>query len=166
MREIWQGPAGALEVALDQPAAAVPAKGLALVCHPHPLHGGTLDNKVVQTLVRACLHLGWRTLRLNYRGVGKSEGRWDEGRGETDDAQFALHACAAADEPILLAGFSFGGFVAAQLAQRLEQAGRSPHRLVLVGPATVIPGVGHFFHGQLPLLKSVVLRALDPTTPA
>lgn len=202
VRQLWPGPSGALEVALDQPAAGVAARGLALVCHPHPLHGGTMDNKVVQTLVRALLQLGWRTLRLNYRGVGQSEGRWDEGRGETDDAQQALLTAAAVDEPVLLAGFSFGGFVAAQLAHRLEQAGRAPKRLVLVGPATanfavpavpphtvvihgetddvvplqatldwarpqslpvtVIPGVGHFFHGQLPLLKSVVMRALDP----
>ena len=204
-RQLWPGPSGALEVALDSPAPEVEAKGLALVCHPHPLHGGTMDNKVVQTLVRALLQIGWRTLRLNYRGVGQSEGSWDEGRGETDDAQHALLGAAAPNERVLLAGFSFGGFVAAQLAQRLEQMGHAPHRLVLVGPATgnfavpavapstlvihgeaddvvplqatldwarpqslpvtVIPGVGHFFHGQLPLLKSVVMRALDPTAP-
>ena len=86
------GPSGALEVALDAPAAGESVRGLALVCHPHPLHGGTLDNKVVQTLVRAFVQLGWRTLRLNYRGVGRSEGAWDEGRGETDDAHHAVLA--------------------------------------------------------------------------
>jgi len=196
------GPCGRLEVAMDAPALPTKPLGLALVCHPHPLHGGTLDNKVVQTLARAFVQLGWRSLRLNYRGVGQSEGVWDEGRGETDDAQQALLAVAEPQEPLLLAGFSFGGFVAAQLAQRLARDGRAPRRLVLVGPATanfplppvapntlvvhgqadevvplestldwagsqnlpvtVLPGVGHFFHGQLPLLKSVVLRALDP----
>jgi alpha/beta superfamily hydrolase len=202
-RRLMPGPSGALEVALDAPGAGAVVKGLALVCHPHPLHGGTLDNKVVQTLVRAFVQLGWRTLRLNYRGVGRSEGAWDEGRGETDDAHLALLATAHPQEPILLAGFSFGGFVAARLAQRLSETGRAAQRLVLVGPATgnfavpavapdtvvihgeaddvvplqatldwarpqslpvtVIPGVGHFFHGQLPLLKSVVVRALAPT---
>ncbi|MFM8696391.1 MAG: alpha/beta hydrolase [Betaproteobacteria bacterium] len=201
-RRLLAGPSGSLEVALDVPPGPAQGKGLALICHPHPLHGGTMDNKVVQTLARAFLQLGWRSLRLNYRGVGQSEGGWDEGRGETDDAQHALLAVAEPAEPLLLAGFSFGGFVAAQLAQRLAQAGRPATRLVLVGPATgnfalppvapdtlvvhgeadevvplqctldwaraqalpvtVLPGVGHFFHGQLPLLKSVVLRALDP----
>ena len=206
VRQLLQGPAGALEVALDWPAPTVPPRGLALVCHPHPLHGGTMDNKVVQTLARAFLQLGWRTLRLNYRGVGRSAGVWDAGHGETDDAQHALQACAQAGEPVLLAGFSFGGFVAAQLAQRLAAAGHAAQRLVLIGPATanfavpavaadtivvhgeeddtiplsavldwarpqslpvtVIPGVGHFFHGQLPLLKSVVVRALEPSSPS
>ncbi len=204
LRELVPGPAGALEVALDLPTSEPPYRGLALVCHPHPLHGGTMDNKVVQTLARAFLQMGWRCLRVNYRGVGQSEGAWDEGRGETDDAQQALLARAAVGEPLLLAGFSFGGFVAANLAQRLVQSGRPPERLVLVGPATqnfpvppvapdtvvvhgetddvvplqatldwarpqhlpvvVLPGIGHFFHGQLPLLKSVVLRALQSPT--
>lgn len=202
-RRLLQGPGGVLEVAYDAPAADRIPQGLALVCHPHPLHGGTLDNKVVQTLVRAFLQLGWRTLRLNYRGVGRSEGVWDEGRGETDDAQQALLTTVEPGERLLLAGFSFGGFVAAQVAHRLVEAGQAAERLVLVGPATgtfpvppvapdtvvihgetddvvplqatldwarpqslpviVIPGVGHFFHGQLPLLKSVVLRALSPS---
>jgi alpha/beta superfamily hydrolase len=201
-RRLLAGPSGPLELALDAPAAAARAVGLALVCHPHPLHGGTLDNKVVQTLARSFVQLGWRALRLNYRGVGQSAGVWDEGRGETDDAQHAILSLADPQEPLLLAGFSFGGFVAAQLAQRLSDRGRAVRRLVLVGPATgnfalppvapdtvvvhgeadevvplqstldwarpqslpvvVLPGVGHFFHGQLPLLKSVVLRALDP----
>jgi len=201
-RRLLAGPSGALEVAIDSPPAGIGPKGLALVCHPHPLHGGTMDNKVVQTLARAFVQLGWRSLRLNYRGVGQSEGAWDEGRGETDDAHHALLALVDPQEPILLSGFSFGGFVAAQLAQRLTAGGRPPQRLVLIGPATgnfafppvapdtlvihgeadevvplqatldwarpqalpitVIPGVGHFFHGQLPLLKSVVLRGLVP----
>ncbi len=201
-RRLLAGPSGPLEVALDVPADAALALGLAVVCHPHPLHGGTLDNKVVQTLARAFVHSGWRVLRLNYRGVGQSAGTWDEGRGETDDVQHALLSLADPQEPLLLAGFSFGGFVAAQLAQRLAGSGRAVRRLVLVAPATgnfavppvaadtlvvhgeadevvplqatldwarpqalpvtVLPGVGHFFHGQLPLLKSVVLRSLDP----
>lgn len=204
VRQRIPGPCGVLETALDVPEPGTALRGLALVCHPHPLHGGTMDNKVVQTLARAFVQLGWRCLRLNYRGVGESEGGWDEGRGETEDALHALRAYSTPGEALLLAGFSFGGFVAANLAQRLAQSGSPVARLVLVGPATqhfpvpvvapdtivvhgeaddvvplqatldwarpqhlpvvVIPGVGHFFHGQLALLKSVVLRALQPSS--
>lgn len=191
------GPAGELECALDAPAEGSPARGLAVICHPHPLHGGTMDNKVVQTLARACVQLGWRTVRFNFRGVGTSRGAWDEGRGEVEDALAVIAACRQGEEPLLLGGFSFGGYVASQAAQRVAPA---PKHLVLVGPATsrfdvaqvpagtlvvhgeqdevvplsatldwarpqalpvvVVPGVGHFFHGQLPLLKSIVLRHL------
>ena len=78
------GPAGDLECAIDAPAGA--ARGLAVVCHPHPQHGGTMDNKVVVTLARAHLQCGWRVARFNFRGIGGSAGAWDEGRGEIDDA--------------------------------------------------------------------------------
>lgn len=204
-RRLVVGPAGSIEVALDEPSGGLTFAGasqMALVCHPHPLHGGTLDNKVVQTLVRAFVALGLRSVRLNFRGVGRSEGQWDGGAGECDDALAVLEAFAQPGQPVVLAGFSFGGHVAALLAQRLEQRGWPVERLVLIGPATanfavppvapgtlvihgevddvvplqatldwarpqslpvvVIPGVGHFFHGQLPLLKSVVQRALAP----
>lgn len=204
-RQRLQGPAGALEVALDHPVAAGPAQGLAVICHPHPLHGGTLDNKVVQTLARACLQQGWRTLRVNVRGVGESEGQWDGGAGETDDVDAALQQTRQPDEPLLVAGFSFGGFIAAQLSTRCAARQWPVQHLVLVGPATrnftlpavspdtlvvhgeaddvvplqatldwarpqslpvlVLPGVGHFFHGQLPLLKSVVVRAVSAPVP-
>jgi len=187
------GPAGNIEVALDAPAGT--PRGMALVCHPNPVQGGTMDNKVVQTVARAFLQLGWRTVRFNFRGVGQSEGGWDEGRGEIDDALAVLEATRNAREPWLLAGFSFGGYVASRVLQRAPEA---PQRLVLVGPATsrfdtapvpsdtvvihgevddvvplssvldwarpqslpvtVVPGVGHFFHGQLPLLKNLVVR--------
>ena len=193
---ILQGPAGALQCAVDAPAAA--PEGLALVCHPHPLHGGTLDNKVVQTLARAFVQLGLRAVRFNFRGVGASHGAWDEGRGEIDDALAAVQGFREPAQPLVLAGFSFGAYVASQLALRLNGAD-AVGRVVLVGPAvqsfavapvpqdslvihgeadevvslssvldwarphvipvTVVPGAGHFFHGQLPLLKSLVLRA-------
>ncbi|MFY8083299.1 MAG: alpha/beta hydrolase [Rubrivivax sp.] len=193
---VLQGPAGALQCAVDEPAGA--PRGLALVCHPHPLHGGTLDNKVVQTLARAFVQLGWRAVRFNFRGVGASQGTWDEGRCEVDDALAVLQGFRAPGQPLVLAGFSFGAYVASQVATRL--AGEAaPERIILVGPAvqnfavapvpqdslvihgeadeivslssvldwarphaiavTVVPGAGHFFHGQLPLLKSLVLRA-------
>jgi alpha/beta superfamily hydrolase len=135
--ESVDGPAGRLECALDAPDG--PARGLALVCHPHPQFGGTMDNKVVQTLARACVQLGWRSVRFNFRGIGRSEGHWDEGRGEVDDALAVLAAYRgrAADPalPFLLAGFSFGAYVAAAAASRLPEDDR-PERLVLVGPST------------------------------
>ena len=85
-----QGAAGVIEVQRDLPAGA--PRGTAVIAHPHPLFGGTMDNKVVQTLARAFIQLGWRAVRFNFRGIGKSEGGWDEGRGEDDDALAVLEA--------------------------------------------------------------------------
>lgn len=179
------------------------AKGLAVVAHPHPLYGGTMDNKVVQTLARAFVQSGWNCMRFNFRGVGASEGVYDEGQGETQDLLMLIEQCAPAG-PLALAGFSFGAFVAAQALQALWPGGRV-HKTILVGtavpkfpapalpadahnqalvvhgeqddtvalagvmdwarpqqlPITVVPGGGHFFHGQLPLLKSLALRHLQ-----
>jgi alpha/beta superfamily hydrolase len=189
------GPAGTIECALDAPAGEV--QGVAVVCHPHPVHGGTMDNKVVITLARAFLQIGFRTVRFNFRGVGTSGGAWDEGRGEVDDALAVIAAHRVLGEPLVLGGFSFGGYVAASAAKRLAP-GDHLQGLVLVGPATanftvptvppetlvihgeadevvplsatmdwarpqglpvvVVPGAGHFFHGQLTVLKSLVLR--------
>lgn len=194
-KRLIAGPAGDLECALDAPAGQ--PLGLAVVAHPHPLHGGTLDNKVVQTLARAFVQRGWRVVRFNFRGVGRSQGAWDAGRGEIDDMMAVITHWRQGGEPLALAGFSFGAYVASHAAQRL---GDDVAHLVLVGPATgnfevapvpahavvihgehddvvplqstldwarpqslpvvVVPGVGHFFHGQLPLLKALVLRAL------
>lgn len=202
VRETIAGPAGDLECAVDTPAGEL--RGVAVVCHPHPQHGGTMHNKVAQTLARASVQLGWRSVRFNFRGVGASQGVWDGGRGEVDDALavIAAFAAPAGDKarPLLLAGFSFGAYVVAQAAARLA-ADAKPQRLVLVGPSTqkqaigpvpadtvvihgeaddvvplsatldwarpqslpviVFPGVGHFFHGQLALLKSVVVQQLQ-----
>src|SRR5690349_21899226 len=201
VRELIDGPAGRLECALDRPAAA--PLGLAVVCHPHPQGGGTLDNKVAQTIARACIDVGWASVRFNFRGVGASEGEWDEGVGEVDDALAVVadwHARAEfAGKPLVLGGFSFGGYVAVEAASRLPADGK-PRRIVLVGPSTerqsvrtvpadtivvhgesdelvplaatlawarpqglpviVFPGVGHFFHGQIALLKKVLVREL------
>jgi alpha/beta superfamily hydrolase len=123
------GPAGELECAIDAPDGQ--ARGLALVCHPHPLHGGTMDNKVVVTLARAHLQCGWRVARFNFRGIGASAGAWDEGRGEIDDALAVARALREGDEPLALAGFSFGAYVASHAAAAL-----GVRDLVLVGPAT------------------------------
>lgn len=129
------GAAGALECALDLPDGE--PRGLALVAHPHPLYGGTMDNKVAQTLVRAFVALGYATVRMNFRGVGKSEGKHDAGHGETDDMALLLAHMQKQypDLPVALGGFSFGTFVQSQLQQRLIKDGHPAERLVLVGAA-------------------------------
>jgi uncharacterized protein len=196
------GPVGAIEALRDQPAAGVEPRGTAVIAHPHPLFGGTMDNKVVQTLARAFVQAGWTAVRFNFRGVGATQGSHDEGRGELDD-MLAVVAAQAAAGPLALAGFSFGASVAGLAVDALWSA-RSIEKIVLVGigvtrlmlpalaseahdrtlvihgeqddtvpltavlewarpqslPVTVVPGVGHFFHGQLPLLKSLVVRHL------
>lgn len=126
------GPAGAIEAVIESPAQAPTA--LMVVCHPHPQHGGTMNNKVVTTLARSGQSLGAATIRFNYRGVGASEGSYDEGRGEVDDALAVI-----ADGmqrfpglPLWLAGFSFGGVVALRASTR---TGSAPQRLVTIAPA-------------------------------
>ncbi|HET6788828.1 MAG TPA: alpha/beta family hydrolase [Aquabacterium sp.] len=192
-----EGPAGPLEVVVESPAGS--PRGLAVVAHPHPLMGGTMDNKVVHTLVRAFVSQGWVAVRFNFRGVGGSGASWDEGRGELDD-MLAVVAHHRTDPqwrtlPLALAGFSFGGYVAARAAVVLAEQGLRVDPLVLVSPATryevpavpahtlvvqgerddvvplasildwarpqglpvsVVPGAGHFFHGQLGTLKHLV----------
>jgi uncharacterized protein len=127
---VVDGPAGRLEVVVAQPREEW--RGLALIAHPHPLHGGTLDNKVVQTLAKAFVGLGFVAIRFNFRGVGKSQGVFGEGAGEIDD--FMTIAAYArerfGDTDLALAGFSFGGYVAAHCAATLL-----PLKLVLVAPA-------------------------------
>ncbi len=194
-----QGRAGAIEALLDLPAGA--PCGTAVIAHPHPLFGGSMSNKVVQTLARAFVQTGWRAVRFNFRGVGASEGAYDEGRGEAVDMLEVIRQ-QAPEGPLALAGFSFGAFVTSHAVAGI--APRQPDKIVLVGtaasrfavaplapelhertlvlhgeqddtvalssvmdwarpqclPVTVIPGVEHFFHGQLPLLKSLVVRHL------
>jgi alpha/beta superfamily hydrolase len=125
-REFVAGPAGRIECAVD--AAEGAARGIALIAHPHPLYGGTLDNKVVQTLARACVESGYESWRPNFRGVGATEGSHDDGRGELDDmAAIVAHL---KPERLVLAGFSFGAGVQTLLAQKV-----SCERLMLVGVA-------------------------------
>lgn len=196
------GPAGIIEALRDEPGAGIARRGTAVIAHPHPLFGGTMENKVVQTLARAFVQSGWVAVRFNFRGVGASEGTHDEGRGELDD-MLALIEREAPDGALALAGFSFGSFVASRAVAALWSI-RQVEKIVLVGtaamrfdvsqlpqqahdatlvvhgeqddtvslasvldwarpqslPVTVVPGGGHFFHGQLPLLKSLVLRHL------
>jgi alpha/beta superfamily hydrolase len=179
-----------------------------VVAHPHPLFGGTMDNKVVQTLARAYVQCGWQAVRFNFRGVGVSAGSYDEGRGELADL-LSVVGQVAPQGPLALAGFSFGSFVTSHAVAALAGA-RTLDNIVLVGtaasrftvapiapelhdrtlvlhgeqddtvpladvmawarpqalPVTVIPGGGHFFHGQLPLLRSVVVRHLRSVFPS
>ena len=128
------GNAGQLQCAVNHPDPDLfPAPtGLALVAHPHPLFGGTMENKVAQTLARTFVSLGYVTVRMNFRGVGQSAGEFDQGIGETEDMlALADHARRELDNlPILLAGFSFGGYVQTRVLEQLEA-----QRLVLVAPA-------------------------------
>ena len=133
------GPAGKLETILAEPDSGQP-RGIAIVAHPHPLYGGTMDNKVVYTLFKALLELGFIAVKFNFRGVGQSGGIHDpsqNGAGETEDVvavaesiknQFAARF--GGPSPLLLAGFSFGGAIQAYAAQRLK-----PERIIMVAPA-------------------------------
>ena len=146
------GPAGALEVALNVPGTA--PRGIALVAHPHPLQGGTLDNKVAQTLAKTFVALGYASVRFNFRGAGNSDGAFDDGIGETADALAALAFAqrefpAVAATPPVLAGFSFGSYVQTRVAHEV-----AAERLVLVGPAVKrfpvehVPGDTIVIHGE------------------
>lgn len=197
------GPVGLLEGLMDEPQGQLGGAehGTVVLAHPHPLFGGTMDNKVVQTLARAFVQSGWRAVRFNFRGVGASEGTYDHGTGELQDL-LAVVQHAAPMGPLALAGFSFGAFVTSHALTALAE--RNPEKVVLVGtaasrfsvapvptefhdrtlvlhgeqddtvplsdvmnwarpqslPVTVVPGGGHFFHGQLPLLRNIVARHL------
>jgi hypothetical protein len=201
------GPAGTLQLVVEVPAAQAPAAFM-VICHPHPLHGGTMDNKVVTTLARCAQELQVPSIRFNFRGVGNSAGTFDEGRGETLDTQAVIDYGRSRwpDAPLWLGGFSFGGRVALR-ASSGAHAGNIA-RLVTVAPAitgdyaspqqvraptcpwlivqgdadevidpvanidwagrispapqlVVLPGVGHYFHGQLGALRDVVVPFLS-----
>ena len=203
------GPAGPIDVALDLPGAAgAPVNAIAVIAHPHPLHGGTRDNKVVQTMARALLAAGCACWRPNFRGVGETAGSFDEGRGEALDLQAVVEHAAAHESaaglatpvPLFLAGFSFGSYVQTVVAESLDPRRFELAPMILVGtaasrfdvrpvpddsivihgetddvvplqsvmdwarpqglPVIVLPGSGHFFHGQLNRVKSLILRNL------
>jgi alpha/beta superfamily hydrolase len=158
------GPAGRIDVAVDRPESE-PVRGLAVVAHPHPLYGGTRDNKVVQTLARALLALGHVCWRPDFRGVGASEGTYDEGRGETDDLLAVVAAARAAESdgdalPLVLAGFSFGSAVQSRVARRLAEGPRPATRLVFVGTAA-----SRFEVEPVPADTLVIHGEVDDTVP-
>ena len=151
-----EGPAGRLEVVANVPETS--PVGLALVAHPLPTHGGTLDNKVVQTLAKTFFAMGYASVRFNFRGVGQSAGAFDEGIGETEDAMAALGWAQrelGASLPLVLAGFSFGTFVQTRVAERV-----TPQRMVLVGPA-----VKRFDVGNVPADTIVIHGEEDEVVP-
>jgi hypothetical protein len=154
-REFVAGPAGKIECAVDEPQGRTP-RGIALVAHPHPLFGGTMDNKVVQTLARAFVELGYAAWRPNFRGVGGSEGSHDEGRGEVEDLAAVIDYLGS-EKPVL-AGFSFGAAIQSRLAQRLVKEGNPPSRMVLVGVAVK--------HGEVPPVPgdTIVIHGEEDTT--
>lgn len=149
------GPAGTIEADLNDPGEG--RRGIALIAHPHPLAGGTKDNKVVTTLARTFYTLGYAALRPNFRGVGGTTGEHDEGRGETDDlvavAAYARHRFGSV--PLTLAGFSFGGFVQTRVIKRLHL-----DQLVLVAPP-----VSRFDTGTVPAGTLVIHGELDDIVP-
>lgn len=128
------GPAGIIETRIESPAEP---RGIALVCHPHPLFGGSNTNKVVHTLASTFVQLGYAAVRPNFRGVGESGGQHDEGRGETEDMLIVLDEARRifGELPIVLAGFSFGAYVQTRVADALAESGQPAQRLVLVGTA-------------------------------
>jgi uncharacterized protein len=153
------GPVGKIEVALDRPDAGTLPRGIALVAHPHPLFGGTMDNKVAQTLARTLVQLGYVTYRSNFRGVGQTEGQHDEGIGEREDLLAVIAYMRAqpsqADVPLVLAGFSFGTFVLSHVARALGDAGQDVERMILVGAAAskwevaAVPDNTLVIHGEV-----------------
>jgi alpha/beta superfamily hydrolase len=154
-RALVDGPAGPLEVVANVPGTTL---GIALVAHPLPTHGGTLDNKVVQTLAKTFFSLGYVAVRFNFRGVGSSAGAFDEGAGETEDAMAVLAYARrqfGEGKPIVLAGFSFGTYVQTRVAQRV-----TPQRMVLVGPA-----VRRFDVGTVPAETIVIHGEEDEIVP-
>ena len=174
-----EGIVGAIEMSIDLPDElkndpSFVVRGLALVAHPHPLMGGTMDNKVAQTMARAFNQLGYVSVRPNFRGVGSTAGVHDEGLGELE---YLLHvtdwmrapsswsqfeattnqvwASSSNTLPLVVSGFSFGSFVGSHLVQRLADLGRPAERLVMVGSAAVkwtlapVPADTILIHGEL-----------------
>lgn len=177
-RLLLDGPAGKIEIVIDLPVAGAQhdrpydaargrpydaARGVALIAHPHPLYGGSLDNKVVQTLAKTFVELGYAALRPNFRGVGASAGEHDEGRGETDDllalldyARLRFHAQAP-----VLAGFSFGAYVQTLVAHRV-----APARMALVGVAAgSVSGERSYTAQAVPADSIIIHGELDTTVP-
>jgi alpha/beta superfamily hydrolase len=161
-RVLLDGPAGKIETVIDAPAPGE-SRGVALVAHPHPLFGGTLENKVAQTLAKTFVELGYVALRPNFRGVGASQGEHDAGQGEAVDLLAILDYARArfhAGAPVL-AGFSFGAYVQTLVARRVK-----PQRMALVGVAAGFVSGGRSYTAEAVPPDSVVIHGeLDETVP-
>lgn len=167
IKEEWQqlaGPVGAIELIVENPDSP---RGIALICHPHPLFGGSNTNKVAQTLARTFNQLGYVALRPNFRGVGQSAGQHDDGNGETADM-----LCVVADArrrygklPLALAGFSFGAYVQTRVAKRLADDGHPAQRLVLIGTAAgAIEGAPRQYATEAVGKDTIVIHGSADTT--
>jgi uncharacterized protein len=155
------GPVGRIEVLVDYPGS--PPRGIALIAHPHPLYGGTLDNKVVQTLAKTFVELGYIAARPNFRGVGATDGEHDRGGGETDDLAAVARTLRAqhGELPIVLAGFSFGAFVQTRVAKLI-----TPERIVLVGLAAGAVGGNRAYATETVPADSILIHGeVDETVP-
>ena len=162
---LFQGPAGQMEVRVESPPCP---RGIALICHPHPLFGGNLTNKVTQTLARTFAQLGYIALRPNFRGVGASDGVHDEGVGETEDMLAVLGEARHrfGDLPVALAGFSFGAYVQTRVAAALAARHQPAQRLVLVGTAAgYIEGARRYETGAVAPDTLVIHGSADTTVP-
>jgi alpha/beta superfamily hydrolase len=160
-RAFFHGGAGRIEAVIESPPGA--ARGIALIAHPHPLFGGTLENKVVQTLAKVFVELGYIAVRPNFRGVGQSEGEYDHGEGESGDlVEIAGQARERFGElPVVLAGFSFGAYVQTHVANRL-----APERVVLVAPASGFVAGGRSYSAESVPPDTIVIHGeRDQTVP-
>ncbi|MCE7504745.1 alpha/beta hydrolase [Polynucleobacter sp. IMCC30063] len=173
------GLVGSIQIAVDIPEAVIRTsnfmvRGLALIAHPHPLMGGTMDNKVAQTVARTFNQLGYVAVRPNFRGVGESAGVHDAGNGEIDDLYLltqwmrqavswqplGLEIGQIEQLPLALAGFSFGSFVCSHLLKRLVQEGQAVERLVMIGSAA-----GKWEMAPVPASTILIHGELDETIP-
>jgi len=167
-RVFFRGGTGKIETVIDLPAGfpgegSVEPRGIALVAHPHPLFGGSLDNKVAQTLAKVFAELGYASLRPNFRGTGESEGEHDNGQGETADmVGLAEQARARFGElPLVLAGYSFGAFVQSRVALEI-----APERMVLVAPPAGRIAAGRSYATErVPAGTIVIHGEKDETVP-
>lgn len=160
-RVFIEGGAGRIETVIDLPPGA--PRGIAIIAHPHPLFGGSLDNKVVQTLARTFVDLGYVAFRPNFRGVGRSEGEHDHGLGETEDMLgIAAYARSRFGElPLALAGYSFGAFVQVRAAKSAL-----PARLVLVAPPSGLASGARRYELDTVAQDTIVIHGeLDETVP-
>jgi alpha/beta superfamily hydrolase len=161
----FDGHTGPIETIVENPGDP---KGIALVCHPHPLFGGENTNKVVQTLARAFARMGYLALCPNFRGAGGSAGTHDNGIGETEDMLALIEAAARryGELPVALAGYSFGAYVQTRVGRALSESGRPARRMVLVGAAVgIIEGLRRYPVEAVAKGTILIHGARDETVP-